>query len=169
LVIQAGVALQLGLETAGSAKVRYADGRTAERSIVKDIHLSYGGRESVFNAIVEPARESILIGAIVLEDLDFLVDCVGQQLVPRDPKQIVSFAEGASSANTSTPDFRECRVSACPSREQTTHGCVAGAAARIALASSGTVMTVEPTSLNSVVVVRSTSRSLPLKLTVPVT
>jgi predicted aspartyl protease len=93
LVIPASVAQQLGLESAGSAKVRYADGHTAERSIVKDIHLSYGGRESVFNAIVEPARESILIGAIVLEDLDFLVDCVGQQLVPRDPKQIVSEAE----------------------------------------------------------------------------
>jgi predicted aspartyl protease len=93
LVIPASIAQQLGLDTAGSAKVRYADGRTAERSIVKDIHLAYGGRESVFNAIVEPGRESVLIGAIVLEDLDFLVDCVGQRLVPRDPKQIVSEAE----------------------------------------------------------------------------
>ena len=93
LVIPAAVAQQLGLETAGSAKVRYADGHTAERLIVKDIHLSYGGRESVFNAIVEPDRESILIGAIVLEDLDFLVDCGSQRLIPRDPKQIVSEAE----------------------------------------------------------------------------
>ena len=93
LVISGAVAQQLGLEAISSAKVRYADGRTAERTIVKDIHLSYGGRESVFSAIVEPARESILIGAIVLEELDFLVDCIGQQLVPRDPKQIVSEAE----------------------------------------------------------------------------
>ena len=68
------------------AKVRYADGRVAERPIVKDIHLAYGGRESVFNAIVEPDRESVLIGAIVLEDLDFLVDCVGQRLVPHRSK-----------------------------------------------------------------------------------
>jgi len=75
LVIPAKVAEQLGLEIAGNAKVRYADGRTAERSIAKEIHLSYGGRDSVFNAIVEPERQSILIGAIVLEDLDFLVDC----------------------------------------------------------------------------------------------
>ena len=81
------------METKGSAKVRYADGRTAERTIVKDILLTYGGRESVFSAIVEPDRESILIGAIVLEELDFLVDCVGQRLVPRDPNQIVSEAE----------------------------------------------------------------------------
>jgi predicted aspartyl protease len=93
LVIPSAIARQLGLETSGSAKVRYADGRTAERSIVKDIHLACGGRESVFNAIVEPDRESVLIGAIVLEDLDFLVDCGGQRLVPRDPKQIVSEVE----------------------------------------------------------------------------
>jgi hypothetical protein len=78
---------------AGRAKVHYADGRASERAIVKDVHLAYGGRESVFNAIVEPDRQSILIGAIVLEDLDFLVDCGSQRLVPRDPKLIVSEAE----------------------------------------------------------------------------
>jgi len=93
LIIPAVVAQRLGFELSGTSKVRYADGRTAERSIVKDVHLSYGGRDSVFHAIVEPDRESALIGAIVLEELDFLVDCVGQQLVPRDPKQIVSEAE----------------------------------------------------------------------------
>ena len=93
LVIPANLAKQLGLETTGNAKVRYADGRIAERSIVKEIHLACGGRESVFNAIVEPDRESVLIGAIVLEDLDFVVDCVGQRMMPRDPKQIVSEVE----------------------------------------------------------------------------
>ena len=93
LVIPASIAQQLGVETVGNAKVRYADGRFAERAIVKDVHLSYGGRESIFNAIVEPDRDSVLIGAIVLEDLDFLVDCIGQRLVPRDPNQIVSEVE----------------------------------------------------------------------------
>jgi predicted aspartyl protease len=93
LVIPESVAQQLGLEISGTTKVRYADGRTAERSIVRRICLSYGGRESIFNAIVEPVRESALIGAIVLEDLDFLVDCATQRLVPRDPKQIISEVE----------------------------------------------------------------------------
>jgi predicted aspartyl protease len=93
LVIPESVARQLGLEIAGVAKVRYADGRTAERSIARDVHLTYAGREGVFSAIVEPARESLLIGAIVLEELDLLVDCVGQKLVPRDPKQIISEVE----------------------------------------------------------------------------
>ena len=93
LVIPESVAEKLGLEYSGKVTVRYADGRTADRSLAQRVHLSYGGRASVFNAIVEPGRESVLVGAIVLEDLDFLVDCVGQRLVPRDPKQIVSEAE----------------------------------------------------------------------------
>lgn len=93
LVIPQSLVQTLGLEISGSAGVRYADGHTAQRSIAQYIHLSYGGRQGVFNAIVEPDRESILIGAIVLEDLDFLVDCGGQRLVPRDPKQIISEAE----------------------------------------------------------------------------
>lgn len=93
LVIPESLARQLGLETSGNIQVRYADGRTADRQIAQRIHLTYGGRDSVFNAIVEPGRESALIGAIVLEDLDFLVDCAGQRLVPRDPKQIISEVE----------------------------------------------------------------------------
>lgn len=93
LVIPASLVQQLGLETSGNAIVRYADGRTSQWSIVRDVHLAYGGRDSVFNAIVEPDRESALIGAIVLEDLDFVVDCAGQRLLPRDPRQIVSEVE----------------------------------------------------------------------------
>ena len=44
---------------------------------------------SVSGYLVVPA----LIGAIVLEDLDLLVDCTNQRLVPRDPKYVVSEIE----------------------------------------------------------------------------
>ena len=93
LVIPDAVVKQLGLNVFGNTKARYADGRTAERRIARRIHLTYDGRDNVFNAIVEPTRESILIGAIVLEDLDFLIDCVGKRLVPRDPDRIISEVE----------------------------------------------------------------------------
>ena len=93
LVIPQSVARQLGLEIVGNARARYADGRVADRATAKRVNLSYGGRDSVFNAIVEPARESVLVGAIVLEDLDFLIDCTNQRLVPRDPDRIVSEIE----------------------------------------------------------------------------
>lgn len=93
LVIPASIAQQLGLDITGEVTVRYADGRTAKRSLAERLRLTYGGRSSIFNAIVEPARESALIGAIVLEDLDFLADCTGQRLVPRDPNRIISEVE----------------------------------------------------------------------------
>lgn len=93
LVIPEAVAKRLGLKIDGMTRVRYADGRTANRAIARRVYLSFGGRHSVFNAIVEPGRESALIGAIVMEDLDLIVDCTRQQLLPRDPKQIVSEVE----------------------------------------------------------------------------
>jgi hypothetical protein len=43
------------------------------------------GRGDTFTAVVEPKRDSALIGAIVLEALDLLADCKNQRLVPRDP------------------------------------------------------------------------------------
>jgi hypothetical protein len=93
LVIPEFAAQQLGLPTTGQAGVRYADGRTAQRPMVGGVSLTWGGRSSVFNAIVEPDRDSALLGAIVLEDLDLIVDCIRQTLAPRDPKQIISEVE----------------------------------------------------------------------------
>jgi predicted aspartyl protease len=93
LVLPGAVADQLGLTATEKVRVRYADGRTAKRDRVQGVYLKLLGRDSVFNAAVEPKRETALLGAIVLEDLDFLVDCTNQRLVPRDPKYIVSEME----------------------------------------------------------------------------
>ena len=93
LVIPESVATQLGVPKSGQTAVRYADGRADQKTIVDNVHLELLGRSSVFRAIVEPDRNSILIGAIVMEDLDFLIDCVAQKLVPRDPDMIVSEIE----------------------------------------------------------------------------
>ncbi len=86
LVIPARVATQLGLIETGKTRVRYANQRTALRSRFGGISLTCLGRSSTFDAIVEPKRNDALIGAIVLETLDFVVDCTNQRLVPRDPK-----------------------------------------------------------------------------------
>jgi hypothetical protein len=63
------------------------------RSAVKDVQVRLLGREGVFRAVVEPRRRTALVGAIVLEDLDFVPDCTKQRLVPRDPRYIVSELE----------------------------------------------------------------------------
>ena len=61
----------------------------AKRREVKGVYLSLLGRDGTFTAIVEPKRQSALIGAIVLEDLDLLLDCQHQRVVPRDPQGAV--------------------------------------------------------------------------------
>jgi len=85
LVLPESVAKQLGLRQKRKAKVRYADGRTRLRWEVADAHIELLGRDSTFDAIVEPQRKDALIGAIVLEALDLLVDSKHQRLIPRDP------------------------------------------------------------------------------------
>ncbi len=93
LVLPAEVVKQLGVPSAGRTKTRYADGRVGRRDVVDEVRVTLQGRSRVFDAIVEPKRKTALIGAIVLETLDFVVDCIVQKLVPRDPKQIVSELE----------------------------------------------------------------------------
>jgi predicted aspartyl protease len=93
LVIPGSVVKQLGLPITSKAKVRYADGRKAVRQVVDDVYLELLGRHGTFTAIVEPKRRTALIGAIVLEDLDLLVDCENQRLIPRDPRFVVSEIE----------------------------------------------------------------------------
>lgn len=93
VVLPGAIADRLGLRTAGRTSVRYADGRVAERALVTDLCLTYGDRSSLFSAVIEPDRDSAMIGAIVLEELDLVVDCTRQTLAPRDPKQIVSELE----------------------------------------------------------------------------
>ncbi len=83
----------LGVLKSGEVGVRYADGRERTRDMVGGVQLTWGGRSSVFNAVVGPDRDAALIGAIVMEDLDPIVDCTTQTLRPRDPRQIISEVE----------------------------------------------------------------------------
>jgi predicted aspartyl protease len=93
LVLPASVVAQLGLPPAGEVNVRYADRRTASRPLVRDAWVELLGRAAVFSAVVEQDRTEALIGAIVLEELDFVVDCTAQRLYPRDPDRIISELE----------------------------------------------------------------------------
>jgi predicted aspartyl protease len=69
--------------------VRYGDGRTATRATVEQVQVKLLGRRGTFRAILEPDRTTALIGAIVLEDLDFVVDCKNNRLMPRDPDHVI--------------------------------------------------------------------------------
>src|SRR6266542_4638077 len=67
LVLPQAVVKRLGLRLGNKVKVRYADGRRAQRREAKAVLLRLLGREDTFTAIIEPKREDALIGAIVLE------------------------------------------------------------------------------------------------------
>jgi predicted aspartyl protease len=86
LVLPQAVVKRLGLRLGDPRQVRHADGRTTQRREAEGVYLKLLGRHDTFSAIVEPRRKTALIGAIVLEDLDLLVDCETQQVVPRDPR-----------------------------------------------------------------------------------
>jgi clan AA aspartic protease len=86
LVLPQKVVKDLGLEQASKVRVRYADGRRGTRPTAKGATVKLLGREGTFTAIVEPKRDTALIGAIVLEDLDLLIDLTNQRLIPRDPR-----------------------------------------------------------------------------------
>jgi predicted aspartyl protease len=94
LILPRAVAKELGFPIKqDKVKVRYADGRRGLRTEVEEVHLYLLGRDGVFKAVVEPNRDTALIGAIVLEDLDLLADCTKGCLTPRDPDFVVSEIE----------------------------------------------------------------------------
>lgn len=93
LVLPKAVAEQLGVPVTGSVHVTYTDRRQTRRPVVGDVQVELLGRSSTFTAIVEPKRQDVLIGAVVLEVLDLLVDCRTQTLQPRDPRQIIAEIE----------------------------------------------------------------------------
>jgi predicted aspartyl protease len=93
LVLPQRTVHELQLQGHGETTVRYADGRRAKRSVVGNVWLQLLGRDGVFSAVVEPDRSDALIGAIVLEELDLLVDCTTQTLRPREPDSILTEIE----------------------------------------------------------------------------
>ena len=91
MVLPLAVVKALGLPLKKQkVRVRYADGRSGLRAEAEQVNVLLLGRDGVFSAIVEPKRETALIGAIVLEDLDLLVDCANLRLIRRDPDYVIS-------------------------------------------------------------------------------
>ena len=93
LVLPETVAKKLGVRVKRKVKGRYADDRNAIREEVEDVQVTLQGRDGVYRAIVEPKRKTVLIGALVLEDLDFLIDPKNERLVPRDARYKISEIE----------------------------------------------------------------------------
>jgi hypothetical protein len=92
-VIPEAVVRRLGLTTTGQAKVHLPTGGWAVRDVVAQVSLEVLGRRGTYTTVVEPTREDVLIGLIVLEDLDLLVDPAIHALRPRDPNRMLAEIE----------------------------------------------------------------------------
>jgi hypothetical protein len=68
--------------------------------MVGNVWLQLLGRHGVFSAVIEPDRNDALIGAIVLEELDLLVDCTTQSLHPRESGSILTEIESMQTGVT---------------------------------------------------------------------
>ena len=78
--IPAAVAERLGLFRLRKTDAKYADGRVEEVDMTEAVTVEILGRETEMNPMI--LGEHILLGVMVLEGLDLMVDCNRNRLVP---------------------------------------------------------------------------------------
>ena len=83
LVLPQDLVEALGLQGVGKAIVAYADERREERPLAGIVTVRVGNRTTSLNCVVGPPGSEPLVGQVVLETMDLLVDCTQQKLVPR--------------------------------------------------------------------------------------
>ena len=91
LVIPATIVQQLGLRIRGQQLAKYADGRQESLGVTGPVIIECQGRETTEDALI--TGDEVLIGQVVLEKLDLLVDCKNQQLMPnpKNPDYAVTY------------------------------------------------------------------------------
>jgi predicted aspartyl protease len=82
LVLPLAVARKLKLRKMRTAGVRYADGRTSTKGVYGVVTAEVRGRAGEFDALVEENGAQPLIGQIMLEQLDLIVDPKRRCLAP---------------------------------------------------------------------------------------
>ena len=82
LVLPQNTVDALGLRKMQERTVRYADNRTKVRSIYGGVIVDINGRSDLFSVIAEAEGTQPLVGQIVLEQLDLIVDPVARKVMP---------------------------------------------------------------------------------------
>jgi predicted aspartyl protease len=82
LALPQDVVDQLALRKHREVKVRYANNHAEDKSIYGVVELKLAGRAAQFEALAEPIGATPLVGQVVLEILDLLIDAKGRKLVP---------------------------------------------------------------------------------------
>jgi clan AA aspartic protease len=80
LVINEETRQKLALAVTGLRRATLADGVSTPYQVTEPVDIYWKDRDTTCRAIVAPGADSILLGAIPLEDLDLIVDPVRQEL-----------------------------------------------------------------------------------------
>ena len=73
---------QLGLPATRRVTVTLSDGSRQERQLYGELRVQVGDRDDVFSCVAKPEGAPLLLGQLVLEALDLVVDCGQQRLIP---------------------------------------------------------------------------------------
>jgi len=92
LVLPGQVAEDFGFKAIRKETVKYANEDTAERDVVGVVEVELCGRKGWFEAVVEPKKNCALIGAVVMESLDLIVEPRSLGIYP-NPRSKLPMAE----------------------------------------------------------------------------
>ena len=92
LVLPGTIADRLKLTLIRRQRVKYANEETADRDVLGVVELEVCGRKGWFEAVAEPKKNYALLGAVVMETLDLIVEPRAMQ-VYANPRSILPMAE----------------------------------------------------------------------------
>jgi predicted aspartyl protease len=92
LVLPQALAEEFAFPVIRKQAVKYANEETEERDVVWGVAVELLGRKGVFEAVVEPKKKYALLGAVVMESLDLIVEPRSLGVYP-NPRSDLPMAE----------------------------------------------------------------------------
>lgn len=80
--LKSSVIRELGLHPVGEIQTRTMSNRSEARTVFSPVALEIQGRIGRFDVVEVPDALPNIVGQIPLEDLDWVVDCKNQKLIP---------------------------------------------------------------------------------------
>ena len=110
LVLPKDIVEELGLEKIEEARVRYADNHVGTKEIYGGVRLELKGRLGIFDVLAENEGSQPLIGQIILECLDLVIEPSTRKIMPnpRSPEMPMVEIFTATLFNRSESEVRRC-------------------------------------------------------------
>lgn len=80
--LKSSIIRELGLRPVGEVTMRTMSNRAEPRKVFAPVALEIQGRTGRFDVVEVPDELPNIVGQIPLEDLDWVVDCKNQKLIP---------------------------------------------------------------------------------------